>query len=96
MKEEFLFGEIKSGFFAIKALKKVLMPIVLITLLGGVLGYYFKPDGSYVSKALLSNGVAMENPYLTKHFSVNPDHASVSFDEIKTLFTSKNYWKKPY
>lgn len=95
MKEEFLFGEIKRvASFAIKALKKVLIPIVLITLLGGVLGYYFKPDGSYVSKALLSNGVAMENPYLTKHFSVNPDHASVSFDEIKTLFTSKKLLEK--
>ncbi len=94
MKEEFSFASVNNRLSFLKVvLKKSFIPIVLITILGGATGYFFKPNGTYVSKGLLSNGVIIENPYLRDNFSVKSSDISISFEEVKTLFYSKSLLK---
>ena len=94
MKEEFSFVSVNNRLSFLKVvLKKSFIPIVLITILGGATGYFFKPSGTYVSKGLLSNGVIIENPYLRDNFSVKSSDVSISFEEVKLYFIQKAYLK---
>lgn len=95
MREEFSFGEVKNNLNFLKnVLRKNIIPIVLITILGGLTAYYFRPDGTYVSKSLLSNSINLETPFLEENFSIKSNDKNISFEEIKTLFFSQRLLDK--